>query len=145
MPLFLVGPIQISSLKLQIGSPGLTWTAAARFRTASQTTPSYLFPRSLSMRARSASSRPDAISITPYNAKHNLNNVSPSCSHHASRNRHSTTQRTSTTSRVRKPHQLNACQRHVHLIEIKYCKDTRSQHQLETALQQHADLCKHIS
>eukprot|EP00983_Pelagomonas_calceolata_P079672 1154788-Pelagomonas_calceolata.AAC.5 len=96
------------------------------------------------MRARSASSRPDAILITPYNAKHTFNNVSPSCSHHAVRNRHSTTQRTSTTSRVRQPHQLNACHHHVHLIEIKYCEDTRPQHQLDAALQQHANLCKHI-
>eukprot|EP00983_Pelagomonas_calceolata_P132939 1161918-Pelagomonas_calceolata.AAC.1 len=65
--------------------------------------------------------------------------------HHALRNRHSTTQKTSTTSCVRQPHQSNACQRHMHLIEIKYCEDTRPQHQLDAALQQHADLCKQIS
>eukprot|EP00983_Pelagomonas_calceolata_P035468 1109497-Pelagomonas_calceolata.AAC.1 len=36
LPLFLVSPIQTSSSKLQIGSPGPTQTAAARFRTARQ-------------------------------------------------------------------------------------------------------------
>ena len=30
----------------------------------------------------------------------------------------------------------------VHLIEIKFCEDTRPEHQLNAAKQQHADLCK---
>eukprot|EP00983_Pelagomonas_calceolata_P127549 1161416-Pelagomonas_calceolata.AAC.4 len=44
--------------------------------------------------------------------------------------RHSTTQKTGTANPVRQPHQLHAKQCHVHLIEIKYCEDTRPQHQL---------------
>ena len=32
----------------------------------------------------------------------------------------------------------------VHLIEIKYCEDTRPEHQLAAAQQQHAHLCKLI-
>jgi len=32
----------------------------------------------------------------------------------------------------------------VHLIEIKYCEDTRPEHQLAAAQQQHAQLCKLI-
>eukprot|EP00983_Pelagomonas_calceolata_P032089 1007619-Pelagomonas_calceolata.AAC.1 len=64
------------------------------------------------MRAKLASSRPDAILITPHNAQ------TTSCSHHALRNRHSTTQRTGTANCVRQPHRLHANQRHVHLIEI---------------------------
>ena len=35
--------------------------------------------------------------------------------------------------------------RHVHLIEIKFCEDTRPEHQLNAAKQQHADLCKLIN
>eukprot|EP00983_Pelagomonas_calceolata_P126343 1161297-Pelagomonas_calceolata.AAC.1 len=41
---------------------------------------------------------------------------------------------------VRQPHQLNVNQRHVHLIDIKYCEDTRPGQQLEAAQRQHADL-----
>eukprot|EP00983_Pelagomonas_calceolata_P011709 377268-Pelagomonas_calceolata.AAC.2 len=40
---------------------------------------------------------------------------------------------------------LNADQRHVHLIEIKYCEDTRPGRQLEAPQRQHADLCKNIN
>eukprot|EP00983_Pelagomonas_calceolata_P126600 1161321-Pelagomonas_calceolata.AAC.8 len=46
---------------------------------------------------------------------------------------------------VRQPHQLNANQRHVHLIDIKYCEDTRPGQQLEAAQRQHAGLHKQIS
>eukprot|EP00983_Pelagomonas_calceolata_P124441 1161106-Pelagomonas_calceolata.AAC.12 len=55
--------------------------------------------------------------------------------------RHNPTQRTSGANRVRQPHQLNANRRHVHLIETKYCEDTRSGQQLEAAQGQHANLC----
>eukprot|EP00983_Pelagomonas_calceolata_P083283 1156130-Pelagomonas_calceolata.AAC.1 len=37
---------------------------------------------------------------------------------------------------------LNVKQRHVHLIEIKYCEDTRPGQHLEAAQWQHAGLCK---
>eukprot|EP00983_Pelagomonas_calceolata_P060922 1146584-Pelagomonas_calceolata.AAC.1 len=84
---------------------------------SNRTLPSYLFPRNLSMRDRSTSSRPDAILITPHNAQPTSNNISSSCSHHALCSRHYTTQRAGTANRVR-PHQLHANQRHVHLIEI---------------------------
>eukprot|EP00983_Pelagomonas_calceolata_P026696 837504-Pelagomonas_calceolata.AAC.1 len=83
--------------------------------------------------------------ITPHNAQTTSNNVTSSCSHHALRSRHSTTKRTDTANRVRQPHQLHANQCHVHLIEIKYCEETRPQHQLDAAKQQDADLCKYIS
>eukprot|EP00983_Pelagomonas_calceolata_P044797 1139457-Pelagomonas_calceolata.AAC.5 len=59
--------------------------------------------------------------------------------------RHSTTQRTGTANHMRQPHRLHANQCHAHLIEIKYCEDTRPQHQLDAAKQQHADLCTPIS
>eukprot|EP00983_Pelagomonas_calceolata_P051026 1142228-Pelagomonas_calceolata.AAC.1 len=97
------------------------------------------------MRTRSASSRPDAILITSHNAQATSNTVTSSCSHHALRSRHNTTQRTGTANRVRQPHKLHENQSHVHLVEIKYCEDTGPQHQLDAAKQQHADLCKYIS
>eukprot|EP00983_Pelagomonas_calceolata_P060110 1146229-Pelagomonas_calceolata.AAC.1 len=46
---------------------------------------------------------------------------------------------------TRQPHQMNANQRHVHLLKIKYREDTRPGQQLELAQRQHADLCKHMS
>eukprot|EP00983_Pelagomonas_calceolata_P088465 1157208-Pelagomonas_calceolata.AAC.10 len=40
---------------------------------------------------------------------------------------------------------LNVNQKHVHLIEIKYCEDTRPGQHLEAAQQQHAGLCKIVN
>ncbi|KAF5836458.1 hypothetical protein DUNSADRAFT_5905 [Dunaliella salina] len=96
-------------------------------------------------RKRLNSSRPDAVLITPFNVKHTSNGVSPIHSHHALR---SSSLRTTRTSRMRQPHELYANERHVHLIEIKFCEDTRPEHQLNAAKQQHAVLkfvqaCKH--
>eukprot|EP00983_Pelagomonas_calceolata_P087578 1156986-Pelagomonas_calceolata.AAC.1 len=71
------------------------------------------------------------------------NSSSSCCSHHMSCSRHGTSQRTSVANCVRQPHQLCANQQHVHLIEIKYCEDTRPEQQLQAS--QHADLCKNIS
>eukprot|EP00983_Pelagomonas_calceolata_P128173 1161484-Pelagomonas_calceolata.AAC.5 len=34
--------------------------------------------------------------------------------------------------------------RHIHLIEIKYCQDTRPGAQLEASQQQHSELCKQL-
>eukprot|EP00983_Pelagomonas_calceolata_P009058 294170-Pelagomonas_calceolata.AAC.1 len=67
------------------------------------------------MRARSASSRPDAILITPHDAQTISNDVTSSCSHHALRSRHSTTQKTVTAKRVGNT-PLSA-----HLGPINYC------------------------
>eukprot|EP00983_Pelagomonas_calceolata_P125797 1161238-Pelagomonas_calceolata.AAC.3 len=85
-------------------------------------------------------SRPDAILVTPYQAKPTPYSPSSSSSHNALR-RHPTL-RISGANRTKQPHQLNVNQRHVHLIEIKYCKDTRPGHQSEVAQRQHSDLCK---
>eukprot|EP00983_Pelagomonas_calceolata_P104985 1159084-Pelagomonas_calceolata.AAC.10 len=79
------------------------------------------------MQSRLTSSRPDAILIPPYKAKPTPSSPSTSCSHHhALRSRHNPTQRTTTANHLRQPHQLNVKQRHVHLIAIKYCEDTRA-------------------
>jgi len=114
---------------------------------SNRTIPDYLFSRNTSQRSRLTSSRPDAILITPYHAKPNSSSPSSSSSspsRYMLRSRHQGTQGSSTASRVRQPHLLNATQRHVHLIEIKYCEDTRPEHQLAAAQQQHAHLCKLI-
>eukprot|EP00983_Pelagomonas_calceolata_P006650 218679-Pelagomonas_calceolata.AAC.1 len=36
-------------------------------------------------------------------------------------------------SEVRHPSQLLPGQRHIHLVEVKYCEDTRPKHQLEAS------------
>jgi len=114
---------------------------------SNRTIPDYLFSRNVSHRSRLTTSRPDAILITPYHAKPNSSSPSSSSdspSRYMLRSRHRNMQETSMTNRVRQPHLLNATQRHVHLIEIKYCEDTRPEHQLAAAQQQHAHLCKLI-
>eukprot|EP00983_Pelagomonas_calceolata_P009958 322872-Pelagomonas_calceolata.AAC.1 len=71
-------------IKSPLGA-GLIYTDISDFKLAqhnlqtlahasNRTTPSYVFPRSLSVRARSASSRPDPILITPHNAQTTSNN-----------------------------------------------------------------------
>eukprot|EP00983_Pelagomonas_calceolata_P072719 1151837-Pelagomonas_calceolata.AAC.5 len=84
--------------------------------------------------------------IATYGAKP-TSSSSPSspCSHHVLRSRHGTPQRSGIANHVRQPHQLNANQQHVHLIEIKYCEDVRPGQQLEAAQIQHADQCKNLS
>eukprot|EP00983_Pelagomonas_calceolata_P083734 1156222-Pelagomonas_calceolata.AAC.4 len=48
-------------------------------------------------------------------------------------------------SKARHPSQLLPDQRHVHLVEVKYCEDTRPKSQLEASKQQHDNLCCHLS
>ena len=40
-----------------------------------------------------------------------------------------------------RPKNLSILQRDIHLLEIKYCEDTRQQNQLSAAQEQHKDLC----
>eukprot|EP00983_Pelagomonas_calceolata_P133904 1162011-Pelagomonas_calceolata.AAC.4 len=84
--------------------------------------------------------------IAPYQAKPTTSSPSTSCSHHhVLHSRHNPTLRTSTANRVRQPHQLSANQRHIHLIEFRYCEDTRPGQELETAQRQHAEICRNIN
>eukprot|EP00983_Pelagomonas_calceolata_P084139 1156301-Pelagomonas_calceolata.AAC.4 len=78
-------------------------------------------------------------------AKPTSSSPSSSSSHYTLCSRNSLTQRTSVTNRVRQPHQLDANQGHMHLIEIKYCEYTRPGQQLEAAQRQRTDLCKLIN
>jgi hypothetical protein len=46
-----------------------------------------------------------------------------------------------TNPRQHRPKNLNKPGRDIHLVEIKYCEDTRPQNQLNAAKKQHKDLC----
>jgi len=45
---------------------------------------------------------------------------------------------------LRRVHKLNANKREIHLVEVKYCEDTRSGHQLEASRKQQEVLCKRL-
>ncbi|KAF5842012.1 eukaryotic translation initiation factor 3 subunit 8 N-terminus-domain-containing protein [Dunaliella salina] len=96
---------------------------------SNRTSPAYFFPRNLPERKRLNSSRPDAVLIIHFNAKHTSNDVSPTHSHHALR---SSSRRTTRTSRMRQPHELMQM-------------NAMPEHQLNAAKQQHADLCTLIN
>ena len=46
-----------------------------------------------------------------------------------------------TNPRQHRPKDLSKPRRDIHLVEIKYCEDTRPQNQLNAAKEQHKDLC----
>jgi hypothetical protein len=46
-----------------------------------------------------------------------------------------------TNPRQHQPKDLSKPRRDIHLVEIKYCEDTRPQNKLNTAKEQHKDLC----
>eukprot|EP00983_Pelagomonas_calceolata_P130659 1161701-Pelagomonas_calceolata.AAC.2 len=50
----------------------------------------------------------------------------------------------SSTTPARRLHELNTQNRHIHLIEIKYYKDTWPGAQLEASQQEHSELCKQL-
>eukprot|EP00983_Pelagomonas_calceolata_P039717 1137308-Pelagomonas_calceolata.AAC.2 len=52
---------------------------------------------------------------------------------------------TTPASKARHPSQLLPGQRHVHLVEVKYCGVTRPKNQLEASKQRHRDLCCDLS
>jgi len=45
---------------------------------------------------------------------------------------------------VRRARELNVNMREIHLVEVKYCEDTRPGHQLEASGEQHEVLCKRL-
>eukprot|EP00983_Pelagomonas_calceolata_P102834 1158851-Pelagomonas_calceolata.AAC.2 len=52
---------------------------------------------------------------------------------------------TSTASKVHHSSQLSSEQRHIQLVEVKYCEDTRPKNQLKASKQQHRNLCHNLS
>jgi len=88
----------------------------------------------LSARERLTSSRPDAISVTPLP---NQKFKSPSAPH-----LHQVSSPKQPSGDVRRAHKLNVSKRDLHLVNVKYCEDVRSEHQLEASRKQHEILCK---
>jgi len=83
------------------------------------TTPSWLFD------ARLSSSRPDAILVTPLPTK---NSKSPTTPH-----LHQVSQPRQTSRDVHRVQELNVHKWEIHLVEVKYCEDTRPGHQQEAS------------
>eukprot|EP00983_Pelagomonas_calceolata_P040927 1137826-Pelagomonas_calceolata.AAC.1 len=91
--------------------------------------PPYLFKPSIHDQASRNSSHPDPILVTPCSTNPNKPPTSPS--HRVLRSmRHNEEVRSNTTP-ARQLRELNIQERHIHLIEIKYCEDTRPGAQLE--------------
>eukprot|EP00983_Pelagomonas_calceolata_P006289 208187-Pelagomonas_calceolata.AAC.1 len=51
---------------------------------------------------------------------------------------------TFTASKVCHHSQLLPKQRYIHVVEVKYCEDTRPKNQLEASKLQHRDLCRDL-
>jgi len=111
--------------------------------------PKWLFPPRFSDKDRFTSSRPDFVLVTPIAAK--TQNLQTNVGGWALRSGRgqltgSTSAAPPATSRATNPRQhrpkdINKTRRDIHLVEIKYCDDTRPQNQLNAAKEQHKDLC----
>ena len=116
-----------------------------------RTIPKWLFPRCFPPKQRLTSSRPDAILVAPIPTKRK--DAPAAHPRYALRSRSgcrgvgglsAPAPANRPTPRVRNPSQLTPSQRHIHLVEVKYCEDTRPGSQLEAANQQHRELCQHL-
>eukprot|EP00983_Pelagomonas_calceolata_P079285 1154602-Pelagomonas_calceolata.AAC.1 len=100
---------------------------------------------------RYTSSRPDAILVVPLERVLRLNSWYLLRSAGGRRgNREGSAPATATppNSKAHHPIQLLPDQRHVHLVDVKYCEDDRPNSQLKASkqpLRQHRDLCCHPS
>eukprot|EP00983_Pelagomonas_calceolata_P052959 1143082-Pelagomonas_calceolata.AAC.3 len=104
--------------------------------------PPYLFDPSVPDRARRTSSRPDAILVTPCPTYPNRPPNPPS--HRVLRSIRCNEEERSSTTPARQFCESNIQKRHIHLIEIKYCKDTMPGAQREASQQRHSELCKQL-
>jgi len=84
--------------------------------------PSWLFDARLSARDWLTASRPNAILVTPLLKKPKL----PTAPH-----LHQVSQPRQPSRDVRRAHELDVNMREIHLVQVKYCKDTRPGHQSE--------------
>eukprot|EP00983_Pelagomonas_calceolata_P079047 1154513-Pelagomonas_calceolata.AAC.2 len=108
----------------------------------------YIFPRRFSDKHRLTSSRPDAILVVPMKRVPRTNSrylLRSTGGRGGNRGHSAPATATPPTSEVRHPSQLLPDQGHVHLVDVKYCEDTRPKNQLEASKQQHRDLCHHLS
>jgi len=101
---------------------------------SNRTLPSWLFDARLSVRERLTSSRPDAILVTPLPTKPKPPDTSQL----------QQVRRTRQNAGARRAHELAANKREIHLLEIKYCEDTRPGNQLEASSKQHQTLLKRL-
>eukprot|EP00983_Pelagomonas_calceolata_P129979 1161651-Pelagomonas_calceolata.AAC.1 len=88
--------------------------------------PPYLFDPSIPDQARRTFSHPDAIFVTPCPANPNRPPTPPS--HRVLRSMRRNDEVRSSTTPARQLHELNIKNRHIHLLEFKYCEDTRPDH-----------------
>jgi hypothetical protein len=115
--------------------------------------PKWLSPPRFPDKDRFTSSRPGFVLVTPSAAKiqkQQTNNVGCAWVLRSGRGQLRETGSTSaappatsiaTNPRQHRPKDLSKPRRDIHLVEIKYCKDTRPQNQLNAAKEQHKDLC----
>ncbi len=137
-PLHLRGRLALQNFQIPEGS-------------SKRTIPGWLFPRRFPTKQRLTASRPDPIleAEMPKKSK-KAPAVHP---RYASRSRaggrgdgglSASAPAKLPSPRVQVVSQLTPNQRHIHLVEVKYCKDTRPRSQLEAANQQHSMLCQHL-
>jgi len=115
----------------------------------SRIVPKWLFPPRFPGKDRFTSSRPDFVLVTPIAAKTQKQQTNVGGwvlrSGRGKLKETGSTSAAPTTSRATNPRQhrpkdLNNTRRDIHLVEIKYCEDTRPQNQLNAAKEQHKDL-----
>jgi hypothetical protein len=113
--------------------------------------PKWLFPPRFPDKDRFTSSRPDFVLVTPIAAKTqrqqtNVGGWVLRSGRGKLRETGSTPAAPPATSTATNPGQhrptdLSKPRRDIHLVEIKYCEDSRPQIQLNSAKEQHKDLC----
>ena len=113
----------------------------------------WLFPPRFPDKDRFTSGRPDFVLVTPTAAKTQTQqtNVGGAWVLRSGRGQlretgstsaaAPATNSTATNPRQHRPEDLNKTRRDIHLVEIKYCDDTRPQNQLNAAKVRHKDLC----
>jgi hypothetical protein len=116
----------------------------------SRIVPKWLFPPRFPDKDRFTSSRPDFVLVTPIAAKTqkqqtNVGGWVLRSGRGQLRETGSTSAAPPATSRATNPRQhrpkdLSKPRRDIHLVEIKYCEDTRPQNQLNAAKERHKDI-----
>jgi len=118
----------------------------------SRIVPKWLFPPRFPDKGRFTSSRPDIVLFTLTSAKLRKQQTTAGgwvllqSGRGQLRETGSTPAAPPATSKATNPRQhrpkdLSKPRRDIHLVEIKYCEDTRPQNQLNAAKEQHKDLC----
>ena len=113
----------------------------------SRIVPKWLFPPRFLDKDRFTSSRPELVLVTPVSAKTRKQQTTAGgwvlWSGRGQLRETGSTQAAppATNPRQHRPKDLSKPRCDIHLVEIKYCEDTRPQNQLNAAKEQHKDLC----